>query len=388
MAIGHPEPEPESESKSERSTDDAESDVVFEVRDAKVQFDLSRGQAWVLNEVDIDVRRGEILAVVGESGSGKSMFASALLDAVEDPGVLTGDITYYPDSSAADDSVGADDIGSLDASSSGSEAVDVLELEGDERKQFRWEEVSMVFQGAMNSFNPTMKILHHFQETIRAHNEPMDERMDHVETLFDALHLDYDRVMKSYPHELSGGMKQRALIALALVLEPDVLVMDEPTAALDLLMQRSIMAMLRNLQEAFDLTIVFITHDLSLIAGLADRIAVMYAFEFVEVGDTRSVLKDAAHPYTRSLLRSLPSLDSDVDEMEPIAGSRPDPVNIPTGCSFAPRCPVADDRCEMEDPDLVAVDDGHDAACFYTDEARTAVDYALHGERREDGGER
>ncbi|SFR99743.1 peptide/nickel transport system ATP-binding protein/peptide/nickel transport system ATP-binding protein [Halomicrobium zhouii] len=354
--------------------EDEPEDIVMSVRDARVSFDMARGQAWVLNDVDLDVRRNEILAVVGESGSGKSMFASALLDAVEDPGRLAGDVTYYPDEAAGESQT----IGSFDEGLD--DSVDVLDLDPDELQAFRWEKVSMVFQGAMNSFNPTMKIKAHFHETIQAHNAVLEERMDHVRKLFDALYIDFDRVMTSYPHELSGGIKQRTLIALALVLEPEVLVMDEPTAALDLLMQRSIISMLRNLRDEFDLTIVFITHDLPLVGGLADRIAVMYAFEFVEVGATRDLMKNAAHPYTRSLLRSVPSITSDVDEMEPIEGARPDPVNIPTGCSFHPRCPVADDRCEIEDPDLAAVEDDLQAACFYTDQAREQIDYTLEDE--------
>ncbi|ELZ24206.1 peptide ABC transporter ATPase [Halosimplex carlsbadense 2-9-1] len=375
MAIGQPNQSTEEEATEGEDPDD---DIVMSVEDARVQFGMSRGQAWVLNDVSLDVRREEILAVVGESGSGKSMFAAALMDAVEDPGHLSGDVTYYPREDETDDAPSADQIGSYDTV--GDDSVDVLGMTEGELSNFRWEEVSMVFQGAMNSFNPTMKIKGHFHETIQAHNAVLDERMDHVRDLFEALHLDPDRVMNSYPHELSGGMKQRALIALALVLEPEVLVMDEPTAALDLLMQRSIISMLRELRDEFELTIVFITHDLPLVAGLSDRIGVMYSFEFIEVGDTRSLLKDAAHPYTRSLLRSVPSIDSDIDEMEPIEGARPDPVNIPTGCSFHPRCPVADDRCEIEDPDLVTVDEDHEAACFYSDQARNELKYSLdHG---------
>mgnify|MGYP000415732257 CR=1 FL=1 len=375
MAIGQPNQSTEEETTEE---DDPADDIVMSVDDARVQFGMSRGQAWVLNDVSLDVRREEILAVVGESGSGKSMFAAALMDAVEDPGHLSGDVTYYPREEESDDAPSADQIGSYDTV--GDDSVDVLDMTDSELKNFRWEEVSMVFQGAMNSFNPTMKIKGHFHETIQAHNAVLEERMEHVRDLFEALHLDPDRVMNSYPHELSGGMKQRALIALALVLEPEVLVMDEPTAALDLLMQRSIISMLRELRDEFELTIVFITHDLPLVAGLSDRIGVMYAFEFIEVGNTRSLLKDAAHPYTRALLRSVPSIDSNIDEMQPIEGARPDPVNIPTGCSFHPRCPVADDRCEIEDPDLVSVDDDHSAACFYTDQARNELEYTLdHG---------
>ena len=371
MAIDQPQ-----STTDETADDGADEDVVMEVRNAKVQFGMSRGQAWVLNDVDMDIYRSEIIAIVGESGSGKSMFASALMDAVEDPGVLTGDVTYYPENTDSGGRLTADQIDSFDGSA-GDDSIEVLELDTNELNKFRWEQVAMVFQGAMNSFNPTMKIRGHFHETIRAHNAVLEDRMDHVEDLFEALYLDPDRVMDSYPHELSGGMKQRALIALSLVLEPDVLVMDEPTAALDLLMQRSIISMLRDIRDEFDLTIVFITHDLPLVAGLADRVGVMYAFEFIEVGDTRSLLRNAAHPYTRALLRSLPSIDSDIDEMQPIEGARPDPVNIPTGCSFHPRCPVADDRCEIEDPELVDVDEDHAAACFYTDQARKELDYTL-----------
>jgi len=375
MAIGQPNQSTEEETTD---TEDPDDDIVMSVEDARVQFGMSRGQAWVLNDVSLDVRREEILAVVGESGSGKSMFAAALMDAVEDPGHLSGDVTYYPREDESDDAPSTDQIGSYDAV--GDDSIDVLGMSEGELSNFRWEEVSMVFQGAMNSFNPTMKIKGHFHETIQAHNAVLDERMEHVRDLFEALHLDPDRVMNSYPHELSGGMKQRALIALALVLEPEVLVMDEPTAALDLLMQRSIISMLRELRDEFELTIVFITHDLPLVAGLSDRIGVMYSFEFIEVGDTRSLLKDAAHPYTRALLRSVPSIDSNIDEMQPIEGARPDPVNIPTGCSFHPRCPIADDRCEIEDPDLVSVDEDHETACFYSDQARNELDYSLdHG---------
>ena len=367
------------QSQSTPTTEDApDDDIVMSVENMRVSFNMSRGQAWVVNDVDMDIRREEILAVVGESGSGKSMFAAGLLDAVEDPGVLTGDITYYPDDAETDQS---NVIGSFDTTNDSE--VDVLGLDGDELQAFRWEKVSMVFQGAMNSWNPTMKIKGHFHETVQAHNAVLEDRMDHVKDLFEALHLDYDRVMSSYPHELSGGIKQRALIALSLVLEPEVLVMDEPTAALDLLMQRSIISMLRDLRDEFNLTILFITHDLPLGGGLADRIGVMYAFEFVEVGDTRELLKDASHPYTRALLRSVPSIDSDLDEMRPIEGQRPDPVNIPNGCSVHPRCPIADDRCEIEDPDLVGTGEDLAAACFYPDSARSEIPYSLNTEELE-----
>lgn len=336
-------------------------DRILEVRDVSVHFSMSRGQSIVLDEVDLDVEREEILGVVGESGSGKSMFADALLDSVRNPGQTFGEIVYYPD----------DD-----------EPVDILSLTESELKNVRWEELGMVFQGALESFNPTMKIGDHFVETIHAHNMDRDERMEHAHQLLKDLYLTPERVLEAYPHELSGGMKQRALIALALLLEPEVLVMDEPTSALDTLMQRTIIALLSDLQESYDLTIIFITHDMSVVSGLADRIAVMYAFEIIETGPTEDVILDASHPYTRALMSSIPSLDTPTDQIQPIEGSSPDPINTPPGCSYHPRCPLADDRCEEEDPTLVEVGEEHHAACFYWDDAAEAVPYTIESEPR------
>ncbi len=331
-------------------------DTILELRDVTVQFDMDRGQSRVLDSVSMDIYREEILGIVGESGSGKSMLAAALLDAVVAPGMVEGDITYYPRNG---------------------DPVDVLNLRKDELKKLRWNEISMVFQGAMSSFNPTMKIRGHFEETIHAHRASYGERMEHAYQLLSDLYLDPERVMDAYPHELSGGMKQRALIALSLLLEPEVLVMDEPTAALDLLMQRSILTLLADLQENYDLTVVFITHDLPLVAGLADRLGVMYAFDFVEYGPSADVVEKAAHPYTRALLRSVPSVDSSLDEMRPIEGEAPDPVNVPSGCSYHPRCPLADDHCVQNDPPFGDVGADHEAACFYPTESRESIEYSL-----------
>jgi len=334
------------------ATDRADADTILEIRDASVTFDMDRGESRVLNDVSLDLQRREILGVVGESGSGKSMLASAMLDAVEQPGQLTGEITYYPDDG---------------------DPVDVLDLSSGELNRFRWEEISMVFQGALSSFNPTMTIRGHFEETLEAHDTDMDAGMERAHELLSDLYLDADRVLDSYPHELSGGMSQRALIALSLLLEPNVLVMDEPTAALDLLMQRSILRLLSELQEKYDLTVVFITHDLPLVAGLADRLAVLYAFEIVERGPADGIVHSAAHPYTRSLLKAVPNLDAPLETMRPIDGSAPDPVNIPQGCSYAARCPLATEQCRSEDPWYNDVSDDHDAACFHWERAADEI---------------
>ncbi|CCQ33190.1 Dipeptide ABC transporter ATP-binding domain containing protein [Halorhabdus tiamatea SARL4B] len=330
-------------------------DPILEARDVRVSFDMARGESRVLNDVSIDVERNEVLGVVGESGSGKSMFASALLNAVVDPGRLSGEVHYHPQSG---------------------ESINLANATPEELKRYRWKEISMVFQGAMSSFNPVQKICAHFEETLRAHQYDVQSGMEHARQLLSDLYLDPERVMESYPHELSGGMQQRALLALSLVLEPEVIVMDEPTAALDLLMQRSILSLISDLQETYDLTVAFITHDLPLVAGLADRLGVLYAFEFVEVGPTREVIKNPAHPYTRELLNSVPNLDTPLDEMTTIAGSSPDPVNLPSGCSYHPRCPFADEECRAEHPEFVQVENDHDAACFHIDEARDEIHLA------------
>ncbi|WP_129114594.1 ABC transporter ATP-binding protein [Halegenticoccus tardaugens] len=346
---------------TERPTaaEEPNADTVLSVRDASVTFEMDRGAARVLDGIDLDVRRREILGVVGESGSGKSMLASAMLDAVEEPGRLTGEVIYYPENG---------------------DPVDVLNLSTAELKRLRWEEISMVFQGALSSFNPTMSIRGHFEETLRAHDANVEVGMDRAHELLSDLYLDSERVLDSYPHELSGGMSQRALIALSLILEPNVLVMDEPTAALDLLMQRSILSLLSELQEKYDLTVVFITHDLPLVAGLADRLAVMYAFDLIERGPAAELIRDAAHPYTRALLKAVPNLDAPLSTMRSIDGSAPDPVNIPEGCSYASRCPLADDRCLSEDP--VDDDVGADraVACHYWEQAAEALPFEIETE--------
>ena len=330
------------------SAPDATGETIIEVRDLSVTFDMERGESRVLNDVSMDVRRGETLGIVGESGSGKSMFADSLLDAVVDPGQSMGEVVYHPPDG---------------------EPVDLLTLDDDELRRVRWEEISMVFQGAQSAFNPTLTVREHFEETLEAHDADVEAGMERGRELLSDVYLDPDRVLDAYAHELSGGMQQRTLIALSLLLEPEVLVLDEPTAALDLLMQRSIIQLLDEIQEKYDLTMVFITHDLPLVADLADRVAVLYAFEFVEAGPMEAVLEGAKHPYTRALLNATPNLDAPLEEMRPIEGAAPDPVEVPEGCSYQDRCPLARRACRREDPPLEAADPDHQVACFYWEEA-------------------
>lgn len=352
---------------ADREREREPTDPIMELENVSVEFNMDRGVARVLNDVSLEIHRGETIGIVGESGSGKSMLASAMLDAVVDPGRLSGEITYHP---------------------AEGRSIDVLELDDRTLRRFRWEAVAMVFQGAMNSFNPVMTVREHFKDTLDAHNANDAEAFERGRELLSDLYLEPDRILDSYPHELSGGQKQRALIALSLILQPKVLVMDEPTAALDLLMQRSIIELLTDLQEEYGFTLVFITHDLPLLKNLCDRLAVMYAFELAEVGPVREIIGNSSHPYTRALLNATPNLDTAVADMQAIPGEPPDPINLPSGCSYHPRCPLADDRCEEENPNLVDVGTDHEAACFFWDDVEEAVPLNVSGAEGRGGEKR
>ncbi|UPM44283.1 ABC transporter ATP-binding protein [Halocatena salina] len=319
-------------------------DVAIEIRDLDVTFGVERGESNVVRSVDFDVYREETLGIVGESGSGKSMVALSLLDAIPEPGTVSGEVTYYPETG---------------------DPVSVLDLDPEELRRFRWEQVAMVFQGAMTSFNPVLSIREHFRETLQDHGYDVPEGMERGREILEQLYLDPDRVLDSHPHELSGGMQQRTLIALSLLLEPEVLLLDEPTAALDLLMQRSIIDLLREIRATFDLTLVFITHDLPLLTKIADRMAVMYAFDFVEVAETDQLLYHSAHPYTRALLSTTPDLTTPPGEIRTIEGNKPDPVEYISGCSYHPRCPMDEEKCHSVEPGLTTVGPEHEASCHY-----------------------
>jgi len=335
-------------------------DVIFEARDVSVTFDPEGADSRVLRDVDFDIYRGETLGVVGESGSGKSMFAASLLNAVVEPGLTSGEVTYYPEDG---------------------DPITVTDMtESELKRDIRWREMAFVIQSAQSAFNPTMTVRQHFMETFDAHGIDQAEGLERARQLCRDLYLNPDQVLPSYSHELSGGMKQRALLALGVVLDPNVVVLDEPTGALDLLMQRAIVSLLSDIKEKYDLTLVFVTHDLNLISLIADRLAVMYAFEFIEVAPTDQILSDAAHPYTRALLNAVPNLSASVESMVGIPGSTPNPKNLPSGCSYHPRCPIADDHCKQEDPDIDPIGEERSAACFYQEESKAEIELQTQSE--------
>jgi peptide/nickel transport system ATP-binding protein len=328
---------------------------VLSVRGLRIAYRTGPGRAVeAVRGVDFDLHPGQALALVGESGCGKTTLGLGLLRLLPRLGEISG--------------------GSISYRRPGGEAVDVLALEGRRLRQWRWSEIAMVFQGAMNAFNPVLRIEDQFADTLRAHAADgkklttAEIRRRAAENL-EAVRLEPKRVLPSFPHELSGGMRQRVLIALSLVLGPQVIVLDEPTTALDLLTQRAIVDMLGELRRERGFAMVFISHDLALASELADRVATMYAGRIIESGEVGDVFTSPRHPYTVGLIKAVPPVRAGAVEPVSIPGAPPDLARLPAGCSFAARCPHAVDECGVTDPgpELVAARPGgvpHEAACL------------------------
>jgi peptide/nickel transport system ATP-binding protein len=337
---------------------------ILSVRDLSIVYEARRGQVQAVRHISFDVERGEALALIGESGSGKTTVGLGIMRLLPAMAHVTGGSIVYrrPAKSAEPVSV----------------ETEVLGLKGNELRRFRWRECAMVFQSALNALNPVLRISEHFADTAKAHGylsgyqqaAALRKRSLH---LLSMVRLDAERVWRSFPHELSGGMRQRVLIALALLLEPQLLVLDEPTTALDILTQRSIIDVLKELRSQLGFAMLFISHDLALAAELADRVATVYAGEIIEIGDVRTVFRRAYHPYTIGLIKAVPTLTSDRSSIISVPGSPPDLIHLPTGCEFHPRCPLADELCRREDPKLTEVEARHQVACWHWPDARSVL---------------
>jgi len=313
---------------------------ILEVKDLVVHYFSGKKRIHAVNHVSLTVHRGEIMGVVGESGSGKSTLAMAVMRILPPNARIVGGHVFF-------------------------DGVDMVSAGQEELRRILWRRMSIIPQAALNALNPVLKIKSHFYETARAHGVEDREWVDkRALELMRLLNLDPERVWESYPHELSGGMKQRVLIALAMLLEPEFLILDEPTTALDVLTQRFILDLLKKLHEETKITMMFITHDISVIADIADRVAVMYAGKIMEVGDVYTVFKEPFHPYSLALMKSIPSLVGDIEEMKSIPGSLPDLSNPPPGCLFAPRCERAMPRCRREEPPIIEVKRDHYVSCW------------------------
>jgi peptide/nickel transport system ATP-binding protein len=238
-------------------------------------------------------------------------------------------------------------------------------MKENEVRDFRWKKASMVFQAAQNALNPTLKIKTQILDTVIDHGEnPEDEKFrNRLSELFAMVRLDPSRVLNAYPHELSGGMRQRVIIALSMILEPEFIILDEPTTALDVITQSYIFDILGEIHNKTGLTMIFITHDMSAVAKLADRIGVMYAGKIFELADAGELFENPLHPYTQGLLNSIPSIDGDVVKREPVPGQPPDLINKPSGCVFHPRCALAEAICMESEPEFIDLGSSHFVAC-------------------------
>ncbi|MEX2256382.1 MAG: ABC transporter ATP-binding protein [Acidimicrobiia bacterium] len=317
---------------------------LLEVRGLRVEFSTHAGTVRAVNGVSLSVRRGETLAIVGESGSGKTVTALSIMGLVDRPGSITGGEIVF-------------------------EGVALQTLPEREYRRFRGGDLAMIFQDPLSSLNPAFRVGDQIAEALLQHSyDAKSAARRQAAHLLDIVGIPQaaDRA-RDYPHQLSGGMRQRAMIAMAIANKPALLIADEPTTALDVTIQAQVLEVLRAAQAETNAALLLITHDLGIVAGMADRIVVMYAGRIVEEGDLDEIFSRSRHPYTLGLLGSLPRLDSDRRKPLPtIPGTPPSLLRLPPGCALAPRCPYVVDHCREERPelDVVEVGTGHRSACW------------------------
>jgi peptide/nickel transport system ATP-binding protein len=320
-------------------------ETLVELRDLAVDYGVGERSVRAVDGVDLTIRAGEIIGLAGESGCGKTTVANALMQILRPPARVAGGSVLF-------------------------RGVDLVGKSDEELRRYRWRNVSMVFQSAMNALNPVMRVGDQFADMMRAHERVSKrEALARAGDLMELVGIDKRRV-RAYPHELSGGMRQRVIIAMALALRPELVIMDEPTTALDVVVQREILQQIRDLQRELGFAVLFITHDLSLLLEFAHRIAIMYAGEIVEEAPSARLHTEPLHPYTIGLMRSFPPLTGPIEPMTGIPGSPPDLADPPAGCRFHPRCPhcLPDDaalfiRQTTERPELRVLAPGHSVAC-------------------------
>ena len=317
---------------------------ILEVEDLEVKFFTRRGVVHAVRDVTFTICRGEVLGLVGESGSGKSVTSQAVMGLTELPGRITGGDVRWKGTSLL----------------RGPKAAD-------EMRRVRGNEIAMIFQDPMTSLNPLFTIGSQLREVTRRHlGMNKKESTERALDLLDLVGISNPRRrLDQYPGEFSGGMRQRVLIAMALSCEPELLIADEPTTALDVTIQAQILELLAELKDELGLSILLITHDLGVVAGMCDRVAVMYGGRLAEVGPADDLYGNPAHPYSCGLLRSTPRLDDKQERLISIEGAPPDLVAPPTGCPFAPRCVSATDQCRDELPELVTIEEGRSVACWH-----------------------
>jgi peptide/nickel transport system ATP-binding protein len=332
---------------------EVQTEVLLELEDLVVDYLEADGPLRAVDHVNLTIRAGEIVGLAGESGCGKTTTANAILSILQAPAEVTGGHIRF-------------------------RGIDVVGLGTKDRRRYRWRNVSMVFQSAMSALNPVMRVGDQFVDMMKAH-ERVSKRdaLQRAGDLLNLVGIDRGRV-RAYPHELSGGMRQRVIIAMALALEPELVIMDEPTTALDVVVQREILQEVQQLQRELGFAVLFITHDLSLLLEFADRVAIMYAGEIVELAESPELFANSLHPYSLGLLGSFPPLTGPIERLAGIPGSPPDLADPPSGCRFHPRCPHCQPgdaalytRQTAERPVLKPVAPGHEVACHLVEESRS-----------------
>ena len=316
---------------------------LLNIKDLTIHFQTEEGDVRAVNGISLSVEPGKTLGLVGETGAGKTTTALGILRLVPEPGkILSGSIEY--------------------------KGEDILQMSEKAVQDLRGNEISMIFQDPMTALNPVMTVGDQIAEVILRHQNCSKVEAEHrMMDMLDKVGISADRA-GDYPHQFSGGMKQRIIIAIALACNPKLLLADEPTTALDVTIQAQVMRMINDLKREFGTSMVLITHDLGIVAESCDAVAIMYAGQIVEYGSLEDIFDHTAHPYTQGLFGSIPRLDQDTDRLQPIQGLMPDPINLPGGCPFHPRCPYAKEICSRENPAPHELTPGHLVRCLRCEE--------------------
>ena len=317
-----------------------DNNVILEVKDLSINYITDDGTVYAVNELSFPLHKGSTLCLVGETGAGKTSTAKAIMGLLPKPQgkVVSGEILL--------------------------EGEDLLKADKKQMQKVRGSKISMISQDPMTSLNPVMRILEQVQEVLLLHKtKSRIEATKLAKQVLLQVGIKEDRVME-YPHQFSGGMRQRVGIAMALACSPEILIADEPTTALDVTIQAQVLELMKDLKKKYDMSMIMITHDLGIVADICDYVAVMYAGSVVEYGDKRHIFMNARHPYTIGLFGCIPDLSVDQEELVPIRGMTPDPTELPKGCPFAARCDSATERCFAEKPENVEIEPGHWVRCF------------------------
>jgi oligopeptide/dipeptide ABC transporter ATP-binding protein len=320
-------------------------DIFYSIQDLNVEYETRLGAVKAVDDVSFDIQKGEVLGLVGESGCGKSTLGKALLRMIEPPGRITAGKLLF-------------------------DGIDLMDLNESKMREYRGNRIGMIFQDPMTSLNPVQNIADHLTEAMLTHNMYSNEKdaRKNAEELIDRMGIRPERI-NDYPHQLSGGMRQRVMIALALALNADMIIADEATTSLDVIVEAQFLDLLRKLRDEFDLTIILITHNIGVVAELADRVAVMYAGRIAELGNVYDVFGKAMHPYSQGLMQSVPNIRlEEGDSLYKMAGEPPNLLQPPTGCRYHPRCPQVMDICSRENSTFKISQKDHYVSCWLYEE--------------------